>query len=88
MACLNRELVDCNDTIIATVKQEVYDLEVTYREWLVAESQEDETCLDACSSSPCDNQGICVVNATYEDGFYCECIEGFEGDHCEIREFK
>ena len=85
MECLNRELMQCDGETIKKVKKQVYDLEATYKAWLVTERKDDETCFYACSSSPCKNYGICVVDDTYTDGFYCECIEGFEGDYCEIR---
>lgn len=39
---------------------------------------------DQCESRPCLNQGIC------KDGlgeYTCTCLEGFEGQNCELREF-
>ncbi|ELU12745.1 hypothetical protein CAPTEDRAFT_170418 [Capitella teleta] len=84
MECLNRELINCDEETVTIVKKQVLDLETKYKDWLVTERLEDETCFDACSSSPCENHGICVLNETLTDGFYCKCIEGFEGEFCEI----
>ncbi|XP_071957932.1 uncharacterized protein [Antedon mediterranea] len=39
-----------------------------------------ESCDDACSSSPCNNQGTCEIN---DNGFSCECTSGFEGVTCK-----
>ncbi|XP_071958272.1 lachesin-like [Antedon mediterranea] len=38
------------------------------------------SCDDACSSSPCDNQGTCEIN---DNGFSCQCTSGFEGVTCK-----
>jgi hypothetical protein len=37
--------------------------------------------IDECSSSPCENAGVCYdhVNA-----FSCACLAGYEGERCEI----
>ena len=35
-----------------------------------------------CSSSPCQNGGICVVNHKFET-FECLCESGFVGEFCE-----
>jgi len=37
-----------------------------------------------CESHPCYNNGDCVVRVEEERGFYCDCLEGFSGDYCEV----
>lgn len=32
-------------------------------------------------SQPCVNHGVCVDQP---DGYYCRCLPGYVGDHCEI----
>ena len=34
-----------------------------------------------CKDDPCDNGGTCCVT---DDGFACECPDGFVGPTCEI----
>ena len=36
--------------------------------------------IDACSSGPCMNDGICVDGI---NGFTCTCAEGYAGTQCE-----
>ena len=36
--------------------------------------------IDECESNPCQNGGTCLDG---EDGFMCECPEGFEGQLCD-----
>ena len=37
-----------------------------------------------CESHPCYNNGDCVPRMEEERGFYCDCLEGFSGDYCEV----
>lgn len=91
MACVNRELEDCPEDTIAHVKEEVYQIEAEYKKWLADSGEEDETCFDACSSSPCHNLGKChpVENPGPDDDlFTCECLQGYNGSLCENREYN
>ena len=36
---------------------------------------------DECDSDPCQNGATCVDELAYYD---CVCVDGYEGDHCEI----
>nr|XP_006824448.1 PREDICTED: mucin-4-like [Saccoglossus kowalevskii] len=36
---------------------------------------------DPCSSSPCQNEGVCSLSG---DNFTCECANGFDGEICDI----
>ncbi|XP_061635980.1 coagulation factor VIIi [Phyllopteryx taeniolatus] len=36
---------------------------------------------DPCRVNPCHNNGVCV---TVENGFQCQCAEGFEGRFCQM----
>ena len=38
-----------------------------------------------CSSAPCLNAGDCIDNV---NGYTCECIDGYTGNHCETGEFS
>uniref|UniRef100_A0A8C3V4R9 FAT atypical cadherin 1 n=1 Tax=Catharus ustulatus TaxID=91951 RepID=A0A8C3V4R9_CATUS len=40
------------------------------------------TATDGCSSSPCQNGGIC--NALSNGGYYCKCAPLFMGTHCDV----
>uniref|UniRef100_A0A8C3XED6 FAT atypical cadherin 1 n=1 Tax=Cyanoderma ruficeps TaxID=181631 RepID=A0A8C3XED6_9PASS len=40
------------------------------------------TAADGCSSSPCQNGGIC--NALSNGGYYCKCAPLFMGTHCDV----
>ncbi|KAJ7405115.1 Protocadherin Fat 3 [Willisornis vidua] len=40
------------------------------------------TTTDGCSSSPCQNGGIC--NALSNGGYYCKCAPLFMGTHCDV----
>ena len=33
-----------------------------------------------CGSSPCKNGAACYG---YNDGYYCQCLQGFRGDRCQ-----
>ena len=33
-----------------------------------------------CDSFPCHNNGTCIVG---NSGYTCECVKGYEGDHCQ-----
>ena len=37
--------------------------------------------INPCSSSPCQNDGLCFNDENYES-FTCSCTEGFVGDLC------
>jgi hypothetical protein len=41
----------------------------------------DDVCSNLCDENPCLNFGSCTE---YQDGFSCECMEGFMGKYCEI----
>ncbi|CAL4063227.1 unnamed protein product [Meganyctiphanes norvegica] len=43
----------------------------------------DECSNSPCAQLPCQNQGSC--RPTDDVNFKCLCVEGFTGDHCEIR---
>ena len=38
---------------------------------------------DICSSSPCQNNGSCVVNGS--SGYLCKCQPGYSGPYCESK---
>ncbi|XP_015744320.1 protocadherin Fat 1 isoform X1 [Python bivittatus] len=40
------------------------------------------TTMEGCSSSPCQNGGIC--NPLPTGDYYCKCAAGFMGTHCEV----
>ena len=37
--------------------------------------------IDECESDPCQNGATCIDQ---ENGFECQCADGYEGDLCEI----
>lgn len=41
------------------------------------------TSIDLCRGINCNNHGICELNATKNEGFYCKCAPGFSGKNCE-----
>ena len=41
--------------------------------------------IDACTSNPCANDGICRVEGVFE--FSCTCQNGFEGRQCETARY-
>lgn len=36
-----------------------------------------------CESQPCQNGGTCVENERDDEGFYCKCLEKYQGKHCQ-----
>src|SRR5688572_2234580 len=38
------------------------------------------TCVEVCSSSPCQNDGVCTDNS---DSYNCSCVAGYAGPNCE-----
>ncbi|XP_072172930.1 uncharacterized protein [Diadema setosum] len=38
---------------------------------------------DGCASSPCQNEGRCINQYETED-YYCDCLSGYSGRHCEV----
>ena len=36
-----------------------------------------------CESQPCQNGGTCVENEREDEGFYCKCLEKYQGNHCQ-----
>ena len=42
-----------------------------------------ECIMGACTSTTCQNDGICVDDTTTPVGFYCSCSLGFAGDTCQ-----
>ena len=41
--------------------------------------------VDICSSSPCLNNGSCVINGP--TGYLCTCRPGYSGTHCESKKY-
>ena len=41
--------------------------------------------IDECSSSPCENDGICTDAVNM---FTCSCAAGYSGDNCETSKFS
>ncbi|XP_071484036.1 uncharacterized protein [Diadema antillarum] len=39
---------------------------------------------DGCASSPCQNEGRCINQYETED-YYCDCLSGYSGRHCEVK---
>lgn len=39
------------------------------------------TDIDECDSEPCANGGTCY---DFENRYQCQCVEGYDGDQCEI----
>ena len=39
--------------------------------------------VSSCEPNQCENGGTCMTSEEAEDGFYCECISGYQGDLCE-----
>jgi len=46
-------------------------------------SLEYEAVPDFCSRDPCEHGGTCVVVAD-EQGYMCECVDGYSGTNCEL----
>ncbi|CAD5113058.1 DgyrCDS2252 [Dimorphilus gyrociliatus] len=38
---------------------------------------------DPCADNPCKNNGRCILGEEEFEKYYCECDEGYTGDHCE-----
>ena len=36
--------------------------------------------IEECSSQPCQNEGTCNDQP---NGYTCDCVDGYEGTHCE-----
>ncbi|XP_078727412.1 cadherin EGF LAG seven-pass G-type receptor 2-like isoform X2 [Lampetra fluviatilis] len=44
-----------------------------------------QSCTDACSLNPCENQSSCRRKPSSSHGYTCECGDGFFGQYCESR---
>jgi len=47
------------------------------------EADDDEGIVDPCDPNPCGDNEVCIEDEDEEDGYVCECAEGYEWDDDE-----